>query len=240
MDVSALPARAAAVLPALAAAAAATGTSFEALFHTARLESGLDPGARARTSSATGLFQFIDSTWLQTLARHGARHGLAANDRAQALELRKDPLAAALMAAEHMAENGQRLATALGRSADTVDLYLAHFLGPQGAIRFLSQMASAPDTPAVSLFPRAAGANRAIFFADGLPRSLAEVHALFARRLGATPAPATPAAVPASRPGPATGAASASDPALPAGTGEAEARQAAQAARLLIALLGAA
>jgi len=33
----------------------------------------LQPPARAQTSSAAGLFQFVDQTWLATLKRHGAR-----------------------------------------------------------------------------------------------------------------------------------------------------------------------
>ena len=58
-------------------AAARTGVDFSYLLGQARIESGFDPNARARTSSATGLFQFIDQTWLGTVKRHGAEHGLA-------------------------------------------------------------------------------------------------------------------------------------------------------------------
>jgi hypothetical protein len=230
---AAAAARAATVISAITAAAERTGTRFEALFHTARLESGFNPEARARSSSATGLFQFIDSTWLSMLERHGKAHGLHASNRAQALELRKDPLAAALMAAEHMADNGRRIAQALGREADATDLYLAHFLGPQGAVRFLSRLAEAPDTPAASLFPRAAGANRPIFFQQGLPRSLAEVHALFARRLGASN---SPAAIPDTPPAP---AATPVTVYAAEGMPPAEVREATHAARLLMAMLGA-
>jgi hypothetical protein len=111
----------------------------EALVSTARLESGFNPDARARTSSATGLFQFIDSTWLSTVSHHGARHGLNPTSRDEALSLRRDPLAASLMAASHMADNARQLQARLGRPADTVDLYLAHFLGAGGAVRFLER-----------------------------------------------------------------------------------------------------
>lgn len=182
------------VMPALAEAARQTGVPFEALYHTARLESGFDPDARARTSSATGLFQFIDSTWLQTLAKHGARHGLSPASRAEALAMRRDPYAASLMAANHMADNAAVLADRTGRTPGPVELYLAHFLGAGGAVAFLDRLAEAPDAPAAPLLPAAARANRSIFFSDGRPRSLAEVHDLFARKLsgGAAPAPSLP------------------------------------------------
>ena len=45
-------------------AASETGTDFDYLWRTAKRESGLDPSARASTSSATGLFQFTNQTWL--------------------------------------------------------------------------------------------------------------------------------------------------------------------------------
>jgi len=178
-----LPGAAARVAPAIARAAVRVGEDFAALFHTARLESAFNPAARAATSSASGLFQFIESTWLSVLARHGARHGLLPASREEALALRRDPEAASLMAAEFMRENRLRLERALGRAASATDLYLAHFLGPGGALRFLSALAEAPGRAAAELFPAAAAANRPVFFAGGRPRSLAEVHALFARRL---------------------------------------------------------
>src|SRR3712207_2025996 len=57
-------------------AAAQTGVDFGYLLGQARIESGFNPNARARTSSATGLFQFIDQTWLGTVKQHGDKHGL--------------------------------------------------------------------------------------------------------------------------------------------------------------------
>jgi hypothetical protein len=178
-----------AVLPALANAAERTGVDFNALFHTARLESGFNPQAKAATSTATGLFQFVEGTWLNTLARHGARHGITAGSRAEALALRRDPAVASLMAAEHMADNAAKLEARLGRPVGTVDLYLAHFLGVGGAVSFLHKMAQSPDSAAADLLPAAARANRSIFFAGSAPRTLGDVYALFARRLGAGTAP---------------------------------------------------
>lgn len=242
----------AAVAPAIRAAAAATGADFRALFETARLESGFRPDARARTSSAAGLFQFLDSTWLAMLARHGSRHGIAPQSRAEALALREDPQVAALMAGAFMAENGARLAAALGRAASATDLYLAHFLGPGGAVRFLKALADDPGAPGAALFPAAAKANRGIFFAGGAARSLGEIHALLARRLGLdseTDAPVGEGAgsgrigtaVPESRPRAGSDAPERGAPAMfqPRDASDPEARRAAQAAYLLLASLGA-
>ena len=45
-------------------AARETGADFEYLAQTAARESNFDPQAQARTSSAAGMFQFIEQTWL--------------------------------------------------------------------------------------------------------------------------------------------------------------------------------
>jgi hypothetical protein len=50
-------------------AASATGASFEYLVSAAKMESNLDPTAQASTSSARGLYQFIEQTWLRQICR---------------------------------------------------------------------------------------------------------------------------------------------------------------------------
>ncbi|MBC7158880.1 MAG: lytic transglycosylase domain-containing protein [Porphyrobacter sp.] len=179
---------------AIARASAATGVDFDYLLAQARLESGLDPEARAPSSSAAGLYQFIDGTWLDTVDRHGASHGLGWADaaitradgravvdpalRAEVMALRHDPDAAALMAAELARDNAGALRGVLGREPDATELYLAHFLGADGAGRFLSALAADPAQNAAALFPRAAAANRSIFHAGGSARSVGEVMAV--------------------------------------------------------------
>lgn len=198
---------------AIAAASARTGVDFTYMMQQAKIESGFDPDARARTSSATGLYQFIDQTWLGTVKKHGADHGLGwAADaihqgsdgryhvsdlatRRAILDLRRQPEAAAAMAAEFAADNQDYLETKLGRPMESVDLYLAHFLGAGGAERFLSAHDANPNAPAASLLPDAARANRSIFYASsGAPRSLSEIRERFAAKLGGSaPAPRIPA-----------------------------------------------
>ncbi len=179
------------VQAAIARAAAATGVDFNYLLAQARLESGLDPQARARTSSARGLYQFTGSTWLDTLDRHGADLGLdsgATHDpatRARLLALRQDPQASALMAGELANDNRALLYNMLGRDPDNAELYLAHFLGPDAAGRFLSALSSDPQQSAAALLPKAAATNHAIFFAGSTPRSVGQVMDLLRGRLDA-------------------------------------------------------
>jgi hypothetical protein len=168
-----------------------TGIDFNYLLGQAQVESGLNASARAGTSSATGLYQFIEQSWLGVVKDHGAEHGMgwAADSikqtasgryvvsdpgvRQAILKLRSDPTAASLMAAEHASDNKDALAAKLDRDVTGTDLYMAHFLGLGGAKKFLSAMDGNPDRSAASLFPAAARANRNVFFErDGSARSL--------------------------------------------------------------------
>lgn len=203
------PVQTAEVRGAIARAATRTGVDFDYLLAQARLESGLDPSAKAQTSSASGLYQFIDSTWLRTLDRHGAKHGLdwadAAIDpsgrvsdtatRNHLLSLRYDAEASSLMAAELTRENSEGLRTTLGREPEPAELYLAHFLGLGGAQQFLGALDSNPTQSAAALMPQAARANRSIFYSGGAPRSVGEVMALIQDKVagayGQTPVPAS-------------------------------------------------
>ncbi len=177
------------VRAAIARAAEKTGVDFDYLLAQARLESSLDPSARAGTSSAAGLYQFTRGTWLETLDRHGAEHGLGWADaaieggrmrdpamRAQVMALRYDPDASALMAAELAQDNRAALTGVLGREPDAPELYLAHFLGQGGASQFLTAMEANPGQSAAALMPAPAAANRGIFYErGGAPRSLGGV-----------------------------------------------------------------
>lgn len=183
-----------------------TGVPFDYLMAQARVESSLDPDAQASTSSAAGLFQFTRQTWLATLSQHGAEHGLdwAANAiskgadgqyritdpqmRDQILGLRFDPEISSAMAAEFADDNANMLRSRFGEEPQPVDLYLAHFLGAQGAAQFLSAWRADPNAPAAPLAPAAAAANRTIFYnSDGSPRSLDAIRSHFAARLDEQP-----------------------------------------------------
>jgi hypothetical protein len=192
------------VQSAIQLASSKTGVDFDYLLGQAKIESGLNANARAGTSSASGLYQFVEQSWLAVVKKHGAEHGMAwaANSigqgpggrytvtdgatRSAILNLRNDPTAASLMAAEHASDNKDVLEGSLGRSANGTDLYMAHFLGIGGAKKFLSAMQTNPGAAAASLFPQAAGANRSIFYgSNGQPRSLSAIYQRFADKLGA-------------------------------------------------------
>ncbi len=190
------------VQSAIASASRKTGMDFSYLMGQAQLESGMRSDAKAGTSSASGLYQFIDQSWLRVMKQHGAEHGMAwASDaitttssgkmmvsdpatRRAILSLRNDPQTASLMAAEHASDNKDALQSTLGRDATGTDLYMAHFLGLGGAKSFLRTMASSPDRSAASLFPAAAHANRNVFYSsNGQARSLSDVYDRFAAKL---------------------------------------------------------
>ncbi len=187
---------------AIARASARTGVDFNYLLGQAQVESGLRSNARAATSSASGLYQFVEQSWLGVVKAHGGEHGMAwAADsirqgsngryhvadgatRQAILNLRNDPQAASLMAAEHAADNKASLEGLLGREATGTDLYMAHFLGLGGARQFLSAMDASPDRSGAAMFPAAARANRGIFFGEGgQPRSLSQIYDRFAAKL---------------------------------------------------------
>jgi len=192
----------------------ATGVDAEFLIKTARRESAMNPSARARTSSAAGLFQFIEQTWLGTVKAHGAKHGygqyadliyrggdgrwrVEGSARNVVLDLRFDPQAASTMAAELTASNAAYLRGRTGREPGAGDLYAAHFLGPAGAAQLMDAMDRRPGTSAAAIFPQAASANRSIFYRDGRPATVAEVHANLQRSAGEGAPAAASGAVPA-------------------------------------------
>jgi hypothetical protein len=163
-------------------AAQATGTSFQYLLATAQVESGLNPQAGASTSSARGLFQFIEQTWLATMKQSGTSLGYGqyadaitktasgkyeVRDpavRSDILKLRNDPAANAAMAGAFTKENATLLSRKLGRTPSEGELYIAHFLEVGGAAKLISASSDNPSGSAASLFPSAAHANTSIFY----------------------------------------------------------------------------
>lgn len=161
-----------AALPTLQAVAAMTGVDVGILVTFVSIESAFDYKVKAKTSSATGWFQFIDATWDQMLEQHGSKYQLPADDGQRSL--RKDPRANALMGAEFLKGNYEIIQKELGRQPSDTDLYLAHFMGAAGAVKFLKQ-----DTNAIAanVFPAPAKANRSIFYKpSGTARTIGEVY----------------------------------------------------------------
>ena len=186
-------------------ASAATGVDFGFLLGTAKRESGYNPNAKAHTSSAAGLFQFVDQTWLATLKRHGAKYGYARyadlitqggdgrfyvngpDARKAVMELKLDPHAASLMAGELTSDHASYLRGRVGRDPTAGELYAAHVLGPQGSARLIEARQSAPASSAANLFPDAAAANRGIFYHSGRAATVSEVYDNLTRGAGHDP-----------------------------------------------------
>jgi hypothetical protein len=182
-------------------AAKATEADPVLLMAIADKESSFATEVQARTSSATGLFQFIEKTWLKVVRDFGRKHGLEKEaqavvlvddefvvldpaERARILELRRDPYLSALLAAEMLKRDAARIAQRIGRNLNRGEVYLAHFLGPDDAERFMEKVVDEPNFVAANLLPKPAKANKPIFYTrvgrkktKGL--SVAEVHRKF-------------------------------------------------------------
>ncbi|WP_246572073.1 lytic transglycosylase domain-containing protein [Bradyrhizobium liaoningense] len=182
-----------------------TGVSFQYMLTTAKMESDFDPTAGATTSSAHGLYQFIDQTWLGTVKQAGAQLGYGSYADAitrtssgtysvddpvkkrSIMKLRDDPEAASAMAAALTQSNSFKLTGLLGRRPSDSELYMAHFMGVGGAAKLIANAEDNPQAVGARLFPNAAAANRPIFYAkDGRARSVSEVYSVLdARYAGA-------------------------------------------------------
>jgi hypothetical protein len=173
-------------------AARRTGADPALLMAIADKESSFATGVKARTSSATGLFQFIEATWLRGVRTFGARHGLEieaaeiegpeerpvivdAGERTRVLAMRLDPYLSALIAAEMLNHDGGLIARDIGRELTEGETYLTHFLGPNDATRFMDSVANQPTTVAATLLPRPARANAPIFFGRGRSKPLSVI-----------------------------------------------------------------
>ncbi|MEI9899672.1 MAG: transglycosylase SLT domain-containing protein [Hyphomicrobium sp.] len=190
---------------ALDSAGSKSGVDFDYLLQTAMRESSLNPEARAATSSAVGLFQFLESTWLQVMKQEGPRLGYqhyadaitrnADGDyviadkslREEVLALRENPQVASDLAAAFTRNNGEYLAERFGRMPSPGELYIAHFLGAEGAEKLFVAGLQNPDQVAADLFPRQARANPSIFYDDGRPRTIRQVYQALVAKHAAPP-----------------------------------------------------
>jgi len=178
--------------------AATQNADFHYLLNQAQVESGLDPRARASSSSAAGLFQFTSGTWLEMVKRHGDKVGLAleaqslrfntanAAERQQILDLRNEPKTATALAAHLAVDNAQALSAAGHKSIGPTELYLAHFLGSAGANTFLNGLRNSPGEAASKALPAASAANIGVFFKNSTPQSYQQIYNRFADKFSQT------------------------------------------------------
>jgi hypothetical protein len=192
-----------------------TGASFQYLLAAAKMESDFNPTAGASTSSAHGLYQFIDQTWLATVKDAGSQFGYGQYADAIAktssgdytvsdpsmyrsiMRLRDDPVASSAMAGALTQSNSFQLTGKIGRRPTDGELYMAHFLGVGGAATLINSAVDNPQASAAKMFPNAAAANRSIFYdRQGNARSVSDVYAVVnARYSGAADSSATQTAL---------------------------------------------
>jgi hypothetical protein len=206
-----------------------TGASFQYLLAAAKMESDFNPTAGASTSSAHGLYQFIDQTWLATVKDAGSQFGYGQYADAitktssgdytvsdpsmyrSIMKLRDDPVASSAMAGALTQSNSFQLTGKIGRRPTDGELYMAHFLGVGGAATLINSAVDNPQASAAKIFPSAAAANRSIFYdRQGDARSVSDVYAVLnARYSGAADSSATQTALAMYGASPATQVASA-------------------------------
>jgi hypothetical protein len=179
------------------------------------MESDFNPTAGASTSSARGLYQFIDQTWLATVKEAGGQLGYSQYADAitktssgdytvsdpsmqrSIMKLRDDPAASSAMAGALTQSNSFQLTGRIGRRPTDGELYMAHFMGVGGAAKLINSAVDEPQASAAKMFPGPAAANRSIFYdRQGNSRSVADVYAVLnARYTGAADSSATQAAL---------------------------------------------
>jgi hypothetical protein len=118
------------------AAAQAKGIDAEIALRIARAESAVDPTAKAKTSSAGGLFQVVDSTWKEFGGKPGKKFDPDENIR---------------VGTDIISSNTNYLRKVLNRDPRPAEVYAAHYFGPAGAKNFL---AAEPGTPMESIFSK--------------------------------------------------------------------------------------
>lgn len=183
------------VLAAFASAQTAAQADPSVLLAIAYKESSFNPTARNRLSSAYGLLQFTEATWLEMIRDFGARYNLSAyatalytdrdgnisarnrRMRAAILRLRGDPRLSAIMAAERLRSKAKTLSAQLGRDLLPADLYVLYLLGPDGAHHFLIQLAEHPDLSSVAVIGGSARPNAGLFVRAGHALTVADAYA---------------------------------------------------------------
>lgn len=170
-------------LPTLKAVSGMTGVPLDWLLAIVGLESGFRYTVKASTSSATGWFQFIDSTWDMMYAKGIKLFGLPP-DPSKSRAARNDPRINALLGAQFTRDNWEGLKKGLGRDNITdTDVYMAHFLGLGGALKFLR---ADPNAFGYKIFKKEYSANMPLFFVDAKPskpRTISEMYQMFQKKI---------------------------------------------------------
>lgn len=121
-------------------------------------ESQGNPSAKNPYSSAVGLGQFVEGTWLDLVKRHRPDIAASLNEK-QILELRKDPELSRFMTGRYVEQNTSILAKR-GLPVTPGSLYLAHFAGPGGAAAILAAPENADAATVIANVDNRSGVTR--------------------------------------------------------------------------------
>ena len=151
-------------------ASSQTGAPAATMFAIADQESSFNTGAQNPNSSATGLYQMINSTYSGLVNQYGNQYNVAPGSQS-------DPTSNALMGGQLIQDNIKTLQNAGISSPTPGQVYIMHFMGNGAGPGFISQAQNNPDAPAASLYPAAAGANKSLFYnSDGSSKTMGQVY----------------------------------------------------------------
>lgn len=179
-----------AAIPMLQKIASMTGADVNLMAAIIQSESGFDASASAgkhdASQSAAGLGQFTKDTWFDTLNKYADKYGLQKlknpNDALRD-NRRFDPRINGVLSAELIKDNADWFRKNIGRNPSAGDVYMVHFLGRAGALKFFK--ANGQQTFA-SVFPDAAIHNKGICFKDKecrIPRTIGEVYKIMTAKV---------------------------------------------------------
>lgn len=147
-------------------------------------ESGGNDAAKASGSSALGRYQVTNGTWKDMMKSH-PELGLTADGRTDPAQQEKFIRVFTADNADFLRKNNVPIT---GQN-----LYLAHFLGRQGAVDFYKGLQEDPNAAGVNYAGSdAASANPSIFYKNGTPRTALEIYQLLGKKVGDSAGPLTP------------------------------------------------
>lgn len=157
-------------------------------------------GTIGDTTSATGVNQWTAGSFLEKVKDPNIAQRINAPkgwSDAQLLELRKDPKFSLKVTAAYAEQNQKTMTRALGRPVNDAELYMAHFLGPTGAMTLISAYNNSPEKIAAEIMPRAAKNNPPRFyenigkpgggFVQGPPKSVKDTYDDISVKFGTAP-----------------------------------------------------
>lgn len=144
------------VYNAIMTACTKTGADPATMLAFADMESSFQPGIGAKTSSATGLYQFTQGTWASMVTKYGNQYNVGYSQINEAQ-------GNALMGGQFVNDNAAILKKQGISNPTPGQLYIMHFAGSSGGPKLISAAQKTPNDDAATIFPAAAAANPAIF-----------------------------------------------------------------------------